>query len=95
MPKSQFINPEEVRKPKQLEFKPIPINQYDKTIEEEKENFTNEEFVSIFRDMVIIREFETMLNLIKTRNEYNGMEYNHPGRMSEKVIKDIAEWAIH
>lgn len=23
------------------------------------------------------------------------MEYNHPGRVSEKVIKDIAEWAIH
>ncbi len=29
--------------------------------------------------MVIIREFETMLNLIKTTNEYNGVAYNHPG----------------
>lgn len=65
MPKVQFINPEEVRKPQQLEFKPIPINQYNKTVEEEKENFSNEEFINIFRDMVVIREFETMLNLIK------------------------------
>ncbi len=29
--------------------------------------------------MVIIREFETMLNLIKIKNEYNGIAYNHPG----------------
>ncbi len=29
--------------------------------------------------MVLIREFETMLNLIKTKGEYNGTSYNHPG----------------
>ena len=29
--------------------------------------------------MAYIREFETMLNLIKTTNEYNGLEYNHTG----------------
>ena len=33
----------------------------------------------IYRDMTIIREFETMLNSIKTTNEYNGIKYNHPG----------------
>ena len=72
MPKVQFINPDEVRKPRQLEFKPVPINQYNKTIEDEKENFSKEDFLRIFNDMVVIREFETMLNLIKTRGEYNG-----------------------
>ena len=29
--------------------------------------------------MALIREFETMLNLIKTKGEYNGISYNHPG----------------
>jgi len=29
--------------------------------------------------MAIIREFETMLNLIKTTGEYNSIPYNHPG----------------
>ena len=29
--------------------------------------------------MAIIREFETMLNLIKTTSEYNGIPYSHPG----------------
>ena len=79
MPKSQNINPVEVRKPQFIEFGKIPVNQYKKTIEEEKKNYTSSDLMRIFRDMVIIREFETMLNLIKTKNEYNGINYNHPG----------------
>ena len=79
MPKSQNINPKVVRKPKFIEFGKIPVNQYNKSIEEEKKNFTSEDFVRIYHDMVVIREFETMLNLIKTTNEYNSIPYNHPG----------------
>jgi len=79
MPKSQNINPKEVRKPQFIEFGKIPVNQYNKTIEEEKKNFSSEDFLRIYHDMVVIREFETMLNLIKTTNEYNGISYNHPG----------------
>jgi 2-oxoisovalerate dehydrogenase E1 component len=79
MPKRQFIDPEKVRKPKTLEIGSIPVNQYEKSLEEEKVNFSKDDFVRIFRDMVIIREFETMLNLIKTTGEYQGISYNHPG----------------
>ncbi len=79
MPKVQLIDPTEARKPGFVEFQPIPVNQYRKTVQEEKENFTTEEFKAIYHDMVLIREFETMLNLIKTQGEYNGTPYNHPG----------------
>jgi 2-oxoisovalerate dehydrogenase E1 component len=79
MPKSQNIDPKVVRKPQFIEFGKIPVNQYHKTIEDEKKVYSKEDFLRIFRDMVIIREFETMLNLIKTTNEYNGIPYNHPG----------------
>jgi 2-oxoisovalerate dehydrogenase E1 component len=79
MPKSQFIDPLKLRKPGKLKFKDIPVNQYKKTLEEEKANFSKEELISIYHDMQLIREFETMLNLIKTRGEYEGIEYNHPG----------------
>jgi 2-oxoisovalerate dehydrogenase E1 component len=79
MPKCQNINPKVVRKPKFIEFGKIPVNQYNKSIEEEKKNFSTEDFLRIYHDMVVIREFETMLNLIKTTNEYNGIPYNHPG----------------
>ena len=79
MPKNQNINPKIVRKPHFIEFGRIPVNQYSKTIEEEKLNFTADDFLRIYHDMVVIREFETMLNLIKTKNEYMGIAYNHPG----------------
>lgn len=79
MPKSQNINPRDLRKPQFIEFGRIPVNQYNKSIEEEKVNFSTDDFVRIYRDMFIIREFETMLNLIKTTNEYKGISYNHPG----------------
>ena len=79
MPKSQFIDPKEVRKSSFIKFKDIPVNQYKKTIEEEKKIFTKDDFLRIYRDMAIIREFETMLYAIKTTSEYNGVEYNNPG----------------
>lgn len=79
MPKSQNIDPKVVRKPQFIEFGKIPVNQYNKTIEEEIKNFSTDDFIRIYHDMVVIREFETMLNLIKTTNEYKGIPYNHPG----------------
>jgi 2-oxoisovalerate dehydrogenase E1 component len=90
MPKSQNIDPKVVRKPQFIEFGKIPVNQYHKTIEEEKKVYTNEDFLRIFRDMVIIREFETMLNLIKTTNEYNGIPYNHPGPAHLSIGQEAA-----
>lgn len=79
MPKNQFIDPCEARKSGYITFTDIPVNQYNKTIEEEKSNFSTGDFLRIYRDMSIIREFETMLNTIKTAGEYNGIPYNHPG----------------
>ena len=90
MPKVQYINPDDVRKPGQIDFKPIPVNQYNKTVEEEKKNYSNEDLIRIFNDMVVIREFETMLNLIKTRGEYNGIEYNHPGPAHLSIGQEAA-----
>jgi 2-oxoisovalerate dehydrogenase E1 component len=79
MPKSQNINPKIVRQPQFIEFGKIPVNQYNKSVEEEKKLYSTEDFIRIYHDMVVIREFETMLNLIKTTNGYNGIPYNHPG----------------
>jgi 2-oxoisovalerate dehydrogenase E1 component len=90
MPKSQNINPKVVRKPKFIEFGKIPVNQYSKTIEQEKKSFTTGDFIRIYHDMVVIREFETMLNLIKTTNEYNGIPYNHPGPAHLSIGQEAA-----
>lgn len=90
MPKSQNIDPKVVRKPEYIEFGKIPVNQYNKTIEQEKKIYSAEDFVSIYRDMVIIREFETMLNLIKTTNVYKGISYNHPGPAHLSIGQEAA-----
>ncbi|MBR5218931.1 MAG: dehydrogenase [Clostridia bacterium] len=79
MTKSLFMDPNELRKPGKVTFTDIPVNQYNKTIAQEKENFSKADFLRIYRDMRIIREFETMLYLVKTTGGYNGIEYNNPG----------------
>jgi len=79
MPKSLFIDPDNARKKGEIKFKSIPVNHYSKSIEDEKCVYSKDDFLRIYRDMLIIREFETMLNLIKTAGEYQGVPYNHPG----------------
>lgn len=79
MSKQLGITPEAVRAPGKLTTPDIPVNVYQKSVKDELENYTREEFLNIYRDMCYIREFETMLNLIKTKGEYEGVPYNHPG----------------
>jgi 2-oxoisovalerate dehydrogenase E1 component len=79
MPKSQMILPQEARKKGSIQFKPIPILQYDKTIKDELKRYSAEDLVRVQRDMVILRTFETMLNEIKLRGSYQGIPYDHKG----------------
>ena len=79
MTKSLNIDPKKIRAAGEINFTPIPVNQYQKSVKDELDNFSTQEFLNIYRDMAIIREFETMLNLVKTTGEYCGIPYNHPG----------------
>ncbi len=90
MPKSQFIDPSEIRKSGQIDFDPVPVNRYNKTIEQEKENFSREDFLQIYHDMVVIREFETMLNLIKIQGKYKELSYTHPGPAHLSIGQEAA-----
>lgn len=90
MPKVQFLDPTESRKSGDIKFSPIPVNKYNKAVKDELGNFTREELVRIYHDMVVIREFETMLNLIKTTGEYNGVAYNHPGPAHLSIGQEAA-----
>jgi 2-oxoisovalerate dehydrogenase E1 component len=79
MPKSQLVDPKILRRSGKISFHDIPVNQYATPFAEEIENLGIEALKNISRDMMIIREFETMLNLIKTTGEYEGIKYDHPG----------------
>ncbi|MFH0758221.1 MAG: thiamine pyrophosphate-dependent enzyme [Bacteroidota bacterium] len=90
MPKTQFINPALVRKPQTLELGSIPVNIYNKSVKDELSRFSGEDLLRIYRDMWIIREFETMLNLIKTTGEYHGVGYSHPGPAHLSIGQEAA-----
>jgi 2-oxoisovalerate dehydrogenase E1 component len=79
MPKSLMIHPDEVRRPGQIDFTPIPINRYSRTLQDERDRFAQDDLLRIHRDMAIIRAFETMLNDVKKNGDYRGIAYNHRG----------------
>jgi 2-oxoisovalerate dehydrogenase E1 component len=79
MPKSQLVDPREVRKPGFIKIKDIPVNQYKNDIKKETELYGKDRLKRIWYDMAVIREFETMLNSFKTQGNWNGIEYNHKG----------------
>jgi len=79
MPKCQTIDPSVVRKSSVLEIADIPVNQYNTSLKDERGKHGDDRLRRALRDMMIIREFETMLNSIKTQGVYEGIEYNHPG----------------
>ena len=79
MPKSIMVDPNEVRKPQVLKLKDIPVNQYKSNFKKELELYGKDRLVRIWYDMVVIREFESMLNEFKTKGTWNGIEYNHKG----------------
>ncbi len=90
MPKTQFINPEVVRKSTTLKLGSIPVNAYDRTLKEELNRFGKEDLLRIYHDMQLIREFETMLNLVKTTGEYRGVAYSHPGPAHLSIGQEAA-----
>lgn len=79
MPKSLMIRPDEMRRAGQIEFTPIPLNQYHRTLKEELDRFARKDLLRIHRDMLIIRTFESMLDSVKKTGNYRGIEYNHRG----------------
>ena len=79
MPKSQYVDPGKAFEAGYIHFEDIPVCQYNKTLAQELEIYSKEDLMRIYRDMAIIREFETMLNEVKVKSEYNGVQYNNPG----------------
>ncbi|MCP4395999.1 MAG: dehydrogenase [bacterium] len=79
MPKSIVVDPKEVRKAQKLKIRDIPINQYKANFKKELKTFGKDGLRQIYVDMLFIREFESMLNSIKTQGAYQGIEYDHKG----------------
>lgn len=79
MPKSLEIHPEQLFAKGRITLRDIPVCGYARTVAEEKKHFSRDEFLTIYHDMCVLREFESILNEIKIKGEYRGLKYNHAG----------------
>ncbi len=90
MPKNLFVDPAEIRAAGKITFNDIPVNVYNKSIKDERGKFSDDDLVRIYRDIAILREFESMLNQIKTQGMYNGIETTYPGPAHLSIGQEAA-----
>jgi 2-oxoisovalerate dehydrogenase E1 component len=79
MPKSLPIHPEDVRARGVLHSPEIPLNAYEANPGAEAALYGRDGLLRMYRDMLILREFETMLDRIKKEGAWEGIAYNHRG----------------
>ncbi len=79
MPKSIEITPDRFESSSQLSMPVIPAYAYDRSITEELATRGSAALINALKHMMILREFETMLNSIRSKGEYNGVACNYRG----------------
>ncbi len=84
------ISPEEVRQHGNLEIDPIPLNHYQPDITAERERWGEKAMIGAYRDMVLIRQFERMLESIKSTGSYAGLDYVHEGPSHLSIGQEAA-----
>ncbi len=90
MPKSIIIEPEKVFARGAIHLSDIQVNAYQRTGEDELATYSPEEFLAIWQDMCAIRQFETILNDIKTKGAFQGLAYNHAGPAHLSIGQEAA-----
>src|SRR5690242_19683357 len=86
MPKSILIETEKVLAPDTIRFADIPVNVSRGALTDH----TPDELLHMYQDMCAIREFETILNEIKTKGVYKGVAYNHAGPAHLSIGQEAA-----
>ena len=73
------FDPATLRKKDTLVLPEIPINHYVSDVKKELKTYGKERLIRAYYDMLLIRKFETMLDMIKKEGVYQGISYNHLG----------------
>jgi 2-oxoisovalerate dehydrogenase E1 component len=92
MVKHLFISPADIRRPDTIALGTIPVNQYRQSLADEIDagTLTKDDAVRMYRDMVLIREFETMLDEIKRLGKYRDIAYVHQGPAHLSIGQEAA-----
>ncbi len=79
MPKTQFLDPNEILKKGEVSFPKIPVNAYESDGQRELSAFGKSAFKEIYRQMCVIRAFETRLDELKKFGKTGGVSYSYRG----------------
>lgn len=79
MPKELPVDPDAVLSPGRIGLKDIPVCSYDVPLGDERKRRGDEGLKAVLRDMLMVREFETMLASFKATGAYAGVEYTYKG----------------
>ncbi len=79
MVKALAVDPTEVRKRKTIELGQIPVNTFSKSFNDSLNDLGNEKIVFAFKTMLLIREFELMLEEIKKQGKYQEVAFKYAG----------------
>jgi 2-oxoisovalerate dehydrogenase E1 component len=90
MTKQIPIDPFEVRQPGVLRAPDIPLNAYVSDPEAEARRYGTENLVRMYRDMLAIRQFESMLDQFKKQGSYRGIAYTHLGPAHLSIGQEAA-----
>src|SRR5262245_49163189 len=90
MPKIDIVDPARERKAGTLTLPTIHLNRYSGTIEQETQRHGATAMRDILTDMLFIREFEEMLQTIKTEGSYQGIAYDHKGPAHLSIGQEAA-----
>jgi 2-oxoisovalerate dehydrogenase E1 component len=90
MAKELLIDPAVVRAATELELGSIPVNAYQPDLGRERTTYGEVALERIGRDMLLVREFELMLNSIKREGSYLGVSYIHAGPAHLSIGQEAA-----
>ena len=87
---SLLVDPDNVRKSCALGIEPIPVNRYATPLVDERARYGDARLCATFRNMVLIREVETMLSSIKRGEDYHGLSYDYRGPAHLSIGQEAA-----
>lgn len=84
MPKSLEVSPERLQERGHLTYRHTPLYTYNTAFGAEREARGDDALIKIMRDMCVLREFETMLQGLRSKGQWEGVEipYRGPAHLS-------------
>jgi 2-oxoisovalerate dehydrogenase E1 component len=79
VPKQLLIDPALTRQRTTLAVRDIPVHAYDTPLKTERATLGDDRLLRMLRDMLMIREFETMLGAFKGQGVYAGIKHLYAG----------------